>query len=241
MAVADDIPRSWSIVSLAALLLLAVAPPWLCIALGGASWRLVAAGALIWLASVLVKRLVVVAMRPLFRGLPSMAVAAMQGVISAVTELAPAAAFLATLPSATLPDLLGFGAGAGSTEVVYVLVIGIIWPQLDQEELAAWLRGGTVSWCVRYAVPIERLFALIGHVGARGLLYVALMDRSWLGPIWGLVAAMLFAIVDGVAIYGHLHRWPWHDPLICRRAHSFFAAMSLGEFTLLLIGFRSLG
>ena len=241
MAVADDIPRSWSLLSLAALLLIAVAPPWLCIAPGGASWRLVAAGAVIWFASVLVKRIVVAAVRPWFRGLPLMAVAAIQGVISAVTELAPAAGFLATLPPATLPDLLAFGAGAGSAEAGYVLGIGIIWPQRDPAELAAWFKGATVSWCVRYAVPIERLFALIGHVGARGLLYVALMDRSWLGPLWGLCAVVSFAMIDGVAVYGHLRRWPWHDPAICRRAHSFFAAMSVGEFALLLIGFRSLG
>jgi hypothetical protein len=242
MAVADDIPRSWGLSSLAALLVIAVGPPWLCIA-KGASWRLVAAGALIWLASVYAKRLVMIAGRALtFRPvLPQVTVAALQGAISAATELGAAAAFLATLSTASWIDIVGFGVGAGCFEAGYVLLTGIIGPQADPDELLAWVRGATVSWCVRYAVPIERLFALIGHIGARGLVYVALADGAPLGVAWALSAVLLFTAIDGVAVYGHLQKWRWRDPTVCRRAHSFFGLLSIAEFALFLVGFEPPG
>jgi len=240
MAVTEDIPRSWSLLSLAALLAIAVAPPWLGIAAGHVSWQLVAAGGLIWFASVCVKRLVVRATRdPLLRlQLSPEAAAALQGLISAITELGAVAVYFATLASVSLTELIAFGAGAGSAEAVYVLSMGVFGPPVDPDKLQAWVRGAAVSWCVRYAVPIERLFALIGHIGARGLVYVALMHRGPLGLLWGLTAVLLFTAIDAVAVYGHLKKWQWHDPTTCRRAHSFFAALSLAEFLLLLVGFR---
>jgi hypothetical protein len=244
MAVADDIPRGWGIASLAALVAIAIVPPWLCIVQGGASWHLVAAGALIWSASVCAKRLIVMAaarVRAAFVPLSPMAVAALQGVISAATELGAAAAYLATLPVASLVELVAFGAGAGCAEAGYVLLLGIFGPQVDEAELRAWARGAAVSWCVRYAVPIERLFALIGHIGARGLVYLALLHGSPLGALWAILAVLLFAIVDTVAVYGHLKKWQWHDPALCRPAHSFFAILGVGEFLLFLVGFQLSG
>jgi hypothetical protein len=243
MAVADDVPRSWSVASLVALTMVVVVPAWLSIAAGHATWYLVPVGAGIWGASVYAKRLV---MGSASARLPDMrmsdaARSASHGAVSAAMELVPAAAFLVTLRSASLADLIAFGAGAGSAEAAYVLLLGIIRPQIDPDELQAWLRGAAVSWCVRYAVPIERLFALVGHVGSRGLLYVAMMAGGPLGVLWGLAAVSLFTAIDGVAVYGHLKRWQWHDPMICRRAHSFFAALSLAELLLLLVGFQDLG
>jgi hypothetical protein len=243
MAVAEDIPRSWTLSSVAALIAIAVAPPWLCIALGRASWHLVAAGGLIWFASVCVKRLIVWVTRTHpSRGVASpLTLAALQGVISAATELGAAAAYLAVFPPVTLAGIVAFGVGAGCAEVAYVLLLGIFGPEVDEAELRAWVRGATVSWCVRYAVPIERLFALIGHTGARGLVYVALLQASPLGVLWGSCAVLLFAMIDGVAVYGHIKKWQWHDPAICRRAHSFFAAISIVESVLFLVGFRHPG
>jgi hypothetical protein len=240
MAATDDIPRSWTLPSLAALVIIVVAPPWLATALGDASWLTVAAGALIWFASVCVKRIVIQSARRLAPPWPLSAgmVAALQGATSALIELGAAAIYLVTLRSASLADVLAFGAGAGSAEAAYVLALGVIYPQVDPNELRAWMNGAAVSWCVRYAVPVERLFALVGHVGSRGLLYVALMQPSSLALLWGMAAVVLFALIDAVAVYGHLKQWRWHDPVICLRAHSFFAAMGMTEFALLLIAFQ---
>jgi hypothetical protein len=243
MAATDDIPRSWSLLSLAALTAIVVAPPWLMIGIGGASWSIVAAGAAIWAASVLAKRALVRGGRRLVPGWPGTATTAavLQGGVSAVTELAPAAAYLTTLRSASLSEVLAFGIGAGAAEAAYVLALGIWKPQVDPDELLAWIEGAGVSWCVRYSVPIERLFALIGHVGARGLLYVALMHSGPFGVLWALAAITLFAAIDGVAVYGHLQRWQWSDPRVCRRAHSYFAALSVTELILLLFAFQQPG
>lgn len=239
MAVAEDIPRSWTLSSLAALLAIAVVPPWLCIAVGRASWHLVVAGGLVWFASVCVKRLVARvtgALSSRWAASP-VTVAALQGVISAATELGAAAAYLAVFPPVSFAEIVAFGVGAGCAEVAYVLLLGIFGPRVAEEELRAWMRGAAVSWCVRYAVPIERLFALVGHTGARGLVYVALMDASPLGVVWGCCAVLFFAMIDGVAVYGHIKKWQWHDPAICRRAHSFFAALSIVESVLFLLAF----
>jgi hypothetical protein len=96
------------------------------------------------------------------------------GVASAACELAAAAAWLTAMPPGSLVDAVGFGVGAGSAEAAYVLVLAVTGPRPSDELLAVWLRGARASWCVRYAVPIERLFAAIGHLGSRGLIYLAL-------------------------------------------------------------------
>lgn len=242
---------------MAALLVIAVGPPWLCIA-QGASWWLVVAGAVVWFASVCLKRIVVQSGRALFaRAAPSrVRVAVVQGVVSAVTELGAAGLYLAVVTSGgatptgpavasavasidlSLIDIVGFGVGAGSAEAFYVLLLGVLGPQADDEELQAWLRGARLSLCVRYAVPVERLFALIGHTGARGLLYVALLHGPLAGAVWALSSAAFFVLIDGVAVYGHLQKWRWHDPVVCRRAHSFFALLSVAECALFVLGFE---
>ena len=54
----------------------------------------------------------------------------------------------------------------GAAEVGYVLALAVRGPGPSPEQLTAWTRGARVSLCVRYAVPVERLFASIGHLGS---------------------------------------------------------------------------
>lgn len=239
MAIDDEIPRSWGLLSLATLAAITLGPPWLCLAQDLAAWPHVAAGAVLWFASVCVKRVVLqVAIPRWLSSRPPVTVAVWQGIISAATELGAAALYLATLSSASLVDIIAFGVGAGSAEAGYVLVLAIVGPKPAPDELAAWVRGAQHSWCVRYSVPIERLFALIGHTGSRGLLYVAMAAGLPIGLLWAAVSVLLFTAIDGVAVFGHHARWRWHDPAVCRRAHSFFALLSVIEFTAFMIGFR---
>ncbi|HEY0328693.1 MAG TPA: hypothetical protein VGC77_06285 [Rhodopseudomonas sp.] len=244
MADVDDIPRHWSLASLAALAAIVAIPPWLCIGPGGAPWHLVVAGAVVWFLSVVAKSRIVRALRnPALPQPGSVAAnAVLQGFVSAV-ELAAAAGYLAAL-SALAPfdwcviDMVAFGVGAGSAEAGYVLWLGVFGPRPNEAELAAWVQGARVSWCVRYSVPVERLFALIGHTGSRGLIALSLFDAAPLALLWAPLAVVLFAITDGVAVYGHLQQWPWHDPTICRRAQSFFALMSVVEISLFAMASR---
>ena len=69
------------------------------------------------------------------------------------------------------------------------------------------MRGAEVSRCVRYAVPLERLFALAGHIGARGLVYLGLHAPFPVAPGWMALAVLMFATIDGTAVYGHLQHW----------------------------------
>ena len=134
--------------------------------------------------------------------------------------------------------MLAFGIGAGCSEVIYVLVSGIT-AKRDPEREAAWARGAAVSLCVRYQVPIERLFALVGHVGSRGVVYAGLHAKFPECVLLLFLAVFLFTAVDGVAYYGHLRGWNWSEPSVCRRTHGFFAFISVIEFGTFLAVFRS--
>jgi hypothetical protein len=247
MADVDDTPRHWSLASLAALIAIAVGPPWLCIGPGGVAWHLVGAGGVVWLVSVVAKSWTVRLLRATWLPQPGSVrgAAVLQGLVSAILELGFAAAYLATAAAAfavdfDVIDIVGFGVGAGSAEAGYVLWLGVFGPKPNEDELAAWVRGARVSWCVRYSVPVERLFALIGHTGSRGLIALALFGPGSLAWVWAVLAVALFALVDGVAVYGHQQQWQWHDPPVCRHAQSFFALVSLVEIVLFTVGSRSL-
>ena len=241
MATADDIPRSWTLSSLAALVAIAVGPPTLAVALGDASWIPLVAGAAIWGGSVCAKRFIVRAVRRVSGGWTLAPFAALEGLVSGLTELVPALAYLATLHSARLarrPRIWGGCRLSGGGHDV--LVFGILTPRIDPDVLRAWIDGATVSWCVRYAVPIERLCALIGHVGSRGLLYIAVQRQDILGFFCAVAAVILFAAIDGVAIFGHARKWNWHDPVTCRRAYSYFAILGIAEFALFIVSSKQL-
>jgi hypothetical protein len=232
------VPRSWSLLSLAALAAIVAAPPWLAWQ-AGATWLQIAAGALVWAASVGAKIPIYRALRRPLAAMTLPWVAATQGVASAACELAAAAAWLTAMPPASLVDAIGFGVGAGSAEAGYVLGLAAIGPRPSDETLAAWMRGARASWCVRYAVPIERLFAAIGHLGSRGLIYLALGGSGGSGgggaAAWALPAVVLFSLIDGIAVYGTRRGWLWHEPPVCRAAHATFATLGCAELLLFVI------
>jgi hypothetical protein len=232
------IPRRWGLISLIALLALALAP---CIVLtvkaGAHTWVHFFWGAGTWGIAVAIKRTLA---RWLNRALDQKAGqifhAASQGLLSSLLELGAAALYLWRLDSADLFTVLAFGAGAGSAEVVYVLAAGSL-AKPDPQKEVAWARNAWNSFCVRYQVPIERLFAVIGHIGSRGLVYVGLHGSAAEAILWLSVALLFFTAVDGVATYGHVRNWDWSEPATCRRAHGFFAVISISELLLFLGAF----
>lgn len=236
MSLDDDIPPHWGLSSLAALLAIALGTPLLCWAYG-AGWLHLLAGAVIWLLSVVLKRVLAPGLRVLPDRTPDAIVAGLQGLLSAATELGAAAIYFMMQPAMTWIDIVGFGVGAGAAEAGYVLLLGIIGPKPPADELRAWIAGAAQSYCVRYSVPIERLFALVGHTGARGLLYLGVGAVAPSIVLAALAAVVFFVVIDGVAVYGHQRRWKWHDPATCRRAHGFFALLSVLEFTLFLAAY----
>lgn len=237
MTALESVPRRWSILSLTALIGIVALPSCVCLFVWGARWQSPAAGALLWLIAVCIKRWLNPA---LSRRLVSRAIltrASSQGLLSAVLELGAAACYFAFSPDLSLVNVVAFGAGAGSAEAAYVLGLGFFGPQPTTAALDAWAQGAATSLCVRYMVPIERFFALVGHTGSRGLVYLALYSPAPTAGLLLSVAVLLFALIDGVAVYGHLQNWDWFDPVICRRAHLFFSSLSTIEALLFVLMF----
>jgi hypothetical protein len=170
-------------------------------------------------------------------GIPKESSSRAVGIISAISELSVVALYFTTWPLLSVGQV-AVGVGAGSAEAAYLLGLGVFGPRPPPDQIAAWARGAESSLCVRYRVPIERLFALIGHIGARGLVYIGLHTSLVGGVTWISVALLLFTAIDGVAVYGHLQQWKWEDPPVCRRAHLYFASVSLVEALLYIICVR---
>jgi hypothetical protein len=235
----EDIPRWWTISSLAALLAIAAVPPTVCILLDAGCGTFLAGGAIAWALSILVKR----AIQFLASGglhASSVSHAALQGLISAIVELAAAAAYFIAWPPASFLQVVSFGIGAGAAEAAFVLVLGI-WIRAEPAQIQAWAEAAARSLCVRYTVPVERFTALVGHTAARGLVYVGLQRLPISGSIWLLVAVASFAGIDAIAVYGNERKWNWNDPTICRRAHSLFALISVLEAGCFVVAFHISG
>jgi hypothetical protein len=235
----NAIPASWGLLSLTALLGLVAAPP-LAVAIGGVPLRVVGWGAALWAAAIALKRVLASAFDWVNRERAERnkhsryVIAASHGLLSALTELGLAAPYLWNWHGASLPDVLAFGIGAGSAEVLYVLVLGFLTREKDAQAMAAWARAARKSLSVRFTVPLERLLAGIGHAGSRGLVWVGLQHASAFGFAIVLLAAILFAGVDGVAVYGLQRKWDWNNPELTWRLHLYFGAISVGEMTLFL-------
>ena len=231
-----QVPRAWGCISLIALVSLVIIPATLLVHNPAVPWYLIVWGAVTWGIAVALKRPLAVQLKKLLSNYRRIYIAAAQGLLSAVLELGCAALYLWRMKDADIDSVLAFGAGAGAAEVLYVLVVGSF-AKRNPEREAAWAETARESLCVRYQVPIERFFALIGHVGSRGLVYVGLHSGMPAGSILLLAALVFFTVIDGVATYGHLSGWDWFDPVRCRYVHGFFAAMSLLELALFLIVF----
>jgi hypothetical protein len=76
---------------------------------------------------------------------------------------------------------------------------------------------------------VERFAAMLTHVGARGTVYVSVVRRD---PAPGIAALALFAVIDGVAVYGTTAGWNWFDPQIARRFYGLAYVVAGLELTL---------
>lgn len=238
VTVSDSVPPRWTVPSIAALTMIVVAPPCWCVWVWQTGWRLLFAGGLLWGASVALKGLLFPGLNRAAELQPIATRAAWQGSLSAAFELGAAAVYFAFVAHLSLSQVAAFGIGAGCTEAAYVLGLGLFGPKPSAAVLETWMRGARLSWCVRYSIAAERLFAVIGHSGSRGLIYVGLNTSSAFAAGWIAAAFLLFALIDGVAVYGHLRDWNWFDPAVCRRSHLLFSSASVAEAILFVVAFE---
>ena len=225
-------PTRWSVISAASLVGLIVLPVAGALVAGGTILTL-AVGSATWLASVAFKAR---AARWLNRAVGEQSmhiIAALQGLLSANAELGFAYLALVAFKIASVPNALAFGVGAAAAEVVYVLFKGVTAAR-NEQALLEWERGARTSLCVRYSVPIERLVASIGHVSSRGLAFASL-KLPLPGGLWPAAAAIFFfSLTDGAAYYGHLLKWNWSDPKVCRTFHGALAVLAALELSLMV-------
>ncbi|NBB84879.1 MAG: hypothetical protein GVY12_01480 [Bacteroidetes bacterium] len=182
------------------------------------------AGALTWALSVAVKIVAAGGVHALTDTRVGDSVyAALQGGVSAVSELGAAAlAFTVVLSGGSVGSVVAFGLGAGALEAGLLLRAAQVQTGADEASTGAAARVDGVQ---RYSFVVERVAALMGHVGARGLIWVGVH-----GPVWPVaVAVVTFAAVDGVASYGHRREWDWMAPTVWWRFNAFTLGLALVE------------
>jgi hypothetical protein len=218
----------------AAALALGVAAPVAAVPVLGGSWAAIGWGALAWVLGLVAKVPLAWAADAALSAAPPRVRAAGLGVASGAGELTVAALVFARWSAearASWPEIVAFGVGAGSLELV-LLLTAALFSRTPEDAAGQWLQAAASSWCVRNALAVERAAALAGHVGARGLVCVAVAT----GLPWPAAAALLsFSAVDALAAYGQLRRWNWFDPGTCRRFHALSAGISLVEVAALAL------
>lgn len=181
--------------ALPAALCLFFSAPWTAVLWGGAAW--VAALAPKLAVSLFVPRAETVGK------------AVLLGMASAVSELGCAAVALVLMGApSSLPTVLAFGAGAAAIEAGFIMVEASA-HKTEPSVVENWRRGARVSFFVRHTLAVERLGALVGHIGSRGLIAGALAG----GMVWpAALAVAAFAAMDGMADYGEAKGVDWYRP-----------------------------
>jgi hypothetical protein len=149
-------------------------------------------------------------------GAPALAVA--QGVLSAVSELAPAALFFAyVVPQLTWWQLVGFGVGAGATEAIMLPLISNPFKGTSLGDHAeAVFRASAQSSAIQWLAVLERVWAMLLQVSARGLVGLSIFSGILMPAC---LAGVGFAAVDGSAYYWHLRRWRFDALPVLTRVH----------------------
>jgi len=220
---------------IAVLLILALSLPLLLILAFSASFSLIVLGAAAWSVALCLKvPLILIAERILKTDDKLLSLA--NGMLSALSELGIAACcFIIINRDLPLADIIGFGIGASSIEILFTLLMGAVEERLQSNpaKTEAWSAGAQKSLCVRYMTLIERVIALLGHVGSRGLIYLSIAHFC---PGLAAIAFLSFSVTDGAANYGGIKKWNWFDPGICRSFYSVLLLIGLIEISIFIAG-----
>lgn len=154
--------------------------------------------------------------------LSALRLAAIQGFVSAVSELGAAAAFFVyVLPHLTYWQLIGFGVGAGAVEAIMLPFISNPFQGTKLGEHADEVfRSSAGDWRIQSMSVVERVWAMLLHVSTRGLVYLSIAGQN---PLAACVAVGGFGAVDGSAYYWHLKKWRFDSPVVLARVHVFMA------------------
>lgn len=202
-------------------------PLGLAVIAGNEGFLWLAVGAAAWAVSVLIKGPVTL----LFdsagtKWFPPPYKAAAEGFLSALCELGAAAlAFAFLLPSGTAWHAAAFGAAAGAVEILWILIPAIRGALVEGSQWPSPSEYTEVLQHVQWTFVVERSTTLMGHIGSRGLVWLSLQELPWCA----ILAAATFTAVDGVATYGVLCNWDWHEISRWRRFYGFVTAVGVVE------------
>jgi hypothetical protein len=156
-------------------------------------------------------------LRPRMATLP---LAAVQGFVSAISELGVAALFLIfVVPPLTWWQVVGFGTGAGACEAIMMPFIS---NHLKSTSLADYMedvaRASRKQPAVRWLGVLERVWAMLLQVSTRGMMYLSIVSGN---PAPALVAVAGFTGVDGTATYWLYKQWRFDSLPVLVRVHVF--------------------
>ena len=150
------------------------------------------------------------------------ALAVVTGLLSGLAELGIAFLVLYLLvPLGNVTTLIAFGVSAGSTEVLYVLLILTpreVQKALESGALRLKAQGSPSPLGVALWPVLERAYATVIHTTTRGLVAASILGSD---PLPGLLGLLAFTLVDGAASFGDFREWNWQDARILRRFHAF--------------------
>lgn len=168
--------------------------------------------------------------------------AAAHGALSAVSELAPAAAFFVyVVPHLTWWQLVGFGVGAGAVEAIILpfLANPLKGTSLEEHANDVFRRSATIP-VIQWLSVLERIWAMLLQVSTRGLVGLSVYSGS---PVPASLAVVGFGAVDAIAYYGHLRKWRFDLVPVLARVH-LFLGVAAGVMTVIFLwwsGFVRLG
>lgn len=185
-------------------------------------------GVLAWVAGVLLIKVPLhhLIIEPMVRrGSDHARVSILHGALSGCSELGAAALFfIFVLPRLTLPQLLGFGAGAGMVEAIMLPFIrnpleGTVLERHAAETIERSSENAVVQWLS----VLERVWATLLQVSSRALVYFSVVSGN---PVPAVLALSGFAACDGLAYYAHLEKWPFDRASILVRIHMYLAGVA---------------
>lgn|GEM_PF-1630073 len=136
--------------------------------------------------------------------------AALNGLVSGITELGFALVFFAFLPVLTFWEVVAFGVGIGTIEAFVGATTAnplkgtALEKSADELEAMVGRLSGGPRLVYGYILPFsERVIAAVIHIGTRGLVYVAYHSANPLPLVMALAA---FFLADGIIGYRLIHQ-----------------------------------
>lgn len=212
-----------------ATLLLGAGLPVALILTGGASWRAAGFGALAWALGFALK-LPVSGELSVRLGARSPAIkATAQGLASAACELGMAALLFRHADVSSHADVIAYAVSAGCIECLFLGLSALQSPNPTGPVVEQWAARARKSRWIRNAMLVERVIAVAGHLGSRGLVGIPLLT----GTLWPtLFTVASFSLTDGWANLGHERHWSWYAPRTFRMFHGGCAAIAAAELML---------